>query len=177
MHVRDAHSVHAGSLMRHMHVWQFLHRHFLRKRQYSDFVDQSEIDCGWRLLIFFRTDRIIDQHWPTLGRADLLLRNGVNPSLVKAIHPILSKFRTAMRTRKFIVHPLGFLVKCLSKEVYFTSTFWAGKHLAPDRVIDPALGLAVGVERLVHPTKLFFHLGQDALSRASERVDVERQSV
>ena len=59
----------------------------------------------------------------------------------------------------------------------FTRAFGAGKHLAPDGVVDPPLGLPVRVQDLVHPAELRLDLVEQGAAGVGEGDDIERKSV
>ena len=98
-------------------------------------------------------------------------------SLVDPLHPSFGKFVAAVGTREHIPYMPGGRVQCFIGENNCCRTFGAGKHLAPDGVVDPSPGLPVRVQGLVHPAELRLDLVEQRAAGVGERGDVERKGV
>ena len=67
--------------------------------------------------------------------------------------------------------PTGFVQRLIGK-YDLSRAVRTTKHLAPDGVVDPPRGLAVGVPGLVHPAEFRFHLVEQRPAGLGESVDV-----
>ncbi len=71
--------------------------------------------------------------------------------------------------------PLCLLVQRFFDEVHFSRAFRRRENLAPNRVVDAAFCLPIGVKRFVHPAEFVLDLSQDSLCLFRKLVDVERR--
>ena len=94
-----------------------------------------------------------------------------------SVPALLRQVSAAMWARKGVPDPLGLLIKRFLNEIHLASALRAGVDLAPNGVLDPPLGLAVGVQGLVHPAQFLVHLFEQLPARRGEGRHVEGQVV
>src|SRR5690606_23643594 len=55
-----------------------------------------------------------------------------------------------------------------------TRTGWTAQHLTPYRVVNTRYGLAIAVQRLIHPADFLLDLLEKLLARLGKGIDIER---
>src|SRR5579883_2879863 len=120
---------------------------------------------------------IVDLNGDSTQAMDRLPRGGVRVGVIEPFHPGFCKAGAAVWTWKLVTNAVRLLVQGLFQEHNLTAAIRAGKYIAPDRIIDEALLLAVGVERLIHPADLGLEFVQDPSRLGLKRGHVERRVV
>ncbi|ENN88499.1 hypothetical protein RHSP_04831 [Rhizobium freirei PRF 81] len=78
-----------------------------------------------------------------------------------------------MRAWEHVTHALAFFFRRLVEEVHGARALRATEHLTPHRVLNAALGLAVAVQRFVHPADVLLHGLEQLFARLGEGIDIE----
>ena len=93
------------------------------------------------------------------------------------LQPVLVQLGIASGAWERGPHPACCSVQGFVDKHHFGGALGTSKHFAPDRVIDPPLGLAVGVQGLVHPADFRLDLVEQRAAGIGEPVEIERQAV
>ena len=154
-------------------VHHAVQRHALEGLHGRDSLEKLKIGTVRLLFVPVVADLIVDQDRHSLGFVDAPFKGSIPPGGRASHEPYLRQRRPAPWARELLLHPLGPGLHGLPPEHHLPAAVRARKHLAPHRVVDAALGLAVGVERLVHPADFLLHVVQQLLGRFGELVHVE----
>ena len=156
--VRDARVFHPGTLVRHVHWWDQIGRHLPRQGQSVDPIEGRHVRSVRLFSVGCTIERVNNHRGLTSRHADHRVDGRIESRLVQPFQPSLGQFAAALRTRKHVPHaPAGLVQRLLGKHD-LTRAIGTTEHLAPDGVVDPPRGLAVGVQGLIHPAELCLDL-------------------
>ena len=176
MDVRDAFRRQTRAVI-HVFDRQPVRRDFRWKRKLGDASDTLAI-IGVGLLFECLTIHVVsNQRRPERDVLPHVAGCRVHVGFEHALQLVLVQLGVAAGTWKLGPHLTGRSVQGLVDKHDLSGTLGTAKHLAPDRVVDPPCGLAVGVQGLIHPAELRLDLVEQRAAGLGERVEIERQAV
>ncbi|MNV34682.1 hypothetical protein D3C71_1261090 [compost metagenome] len=147
--------------------------HRCRQRQGFDLRQHAQVRGIRCFLVTCPADRVGNDGWLELHPLPRLPGGRVGARFQHALQPVLVQLRAAVRARKHLAHALAFVFQRLIKKVHRARAFRATEHLAPHRIFDAALGLAIAVQRFIHPTDVLLHRLEQLLACLGEGVHIE----
>ena len=148
-------------------------RHGCGQRPGVDLGQRGQVRGVWRFLVAHLANGVTDDGRLKLDPLPRLPRRRIDARFQHALQPVLVQFRTAMRARKNVAHALAFVFQRLVEKVHRACAIRATEHLAPYRVFNTPLGLAVAVQGFVHPADVLLNLLEQLLARLGKCVYIE----